>query len=276
MERKTVLITGAAGGLGRVMTGHFSGQGWNVVAADIRMPSGTAESDSPQLLRLVMDVTSDKSVSEACERVRQKWGTIDLIINNAGIDSYFPLSEAPAGVTQQVFGINFFGAVRVNQVFLPLLKKPGGRIIHISSESLRLVVPFMPYPLTKNLLERYAKVIRQELRFAAIDVTIVRPGAIATPLLETVKNLQKEIRGKDERAEGWKLGNEFNSFARSAAREIPSAVRPEKVAAFVYRVAAIKNPRAVYRINNSLKLRMAALMPFFITEKIIRRMIRVE
>jgi NAD(P)-dependent dehydrogenase (short-subunit alcohol dehydrogenase family) len=50
-----------------------------------------------------------------------------------------------------------FGSYRVNQVFLPVLKKPGGKIIHIGSESLNLTIPFMPYPISKNALERYAK-----------------------------------------------------------------------------------------------------------------------
>jgi NAD(P)-dependent dehydrogenase (short-subunit alcohol dehydrogenase family) len=261
---KVVLITGAAHGLGRALTILFLEKGFRVVATDLDANSLAGLPVSDRCLPLLMDVTSDGSVKEAFAKVKEQHASIDLIISNAGIDRYFPLSEAPVERFRELFEVNLFGGYRVNQVFLPLLKSPGGRIVHISSESLNLTLPFMTYPLTKKAVEGYAKALRQELSFSGIDVVIVRPGAIRTRLIETVRGLKAEI-GK------WKLEKQFSRFAEGAAKEIGKTLSPEQVAEFVFKVSEKKNPPAVYRINNMLQLRIAAMLPFRITERIVRK-----
>jgi NAD(P)-dependent dehydrogenase (short-subunit alcohol dehydrogenase family) len=265
LENKVVLITGAAGGLGKALVMTFATAGWQVIATDIR----TVESSTPGsgILYYPMDVTSGASVGNAAYELSIRYPVIDLIINNAGMDRYFPLSEVPAELLKQIFEVNFFGACRVNQAFLPILKTPGGRIIHITSESFHLTGPFMPYPLTKRLLESYARSLRIELGFRGIDVITIRPGAIETPLLGVVRNLEATTGN-------WQLEKEFRQFAAMASREIGKVVTPEAAAAFILRVAGKKNPRRLYLINNMLKLRIAALLPFFVTERIMKAKLR--
>lgn len=265
---KVVLITGSAGGLGRALSEKFLREGWWVIATDIDELS-MADLDQHQRAWIIrMDVTSDDSVKEASDKVQEAKIMIDLIINNAGIDRYFPLSEAPVDCFRKIFEVNLFGAYRVNQTFLPLLRKPGGRIIHIGSESLNLTVPFMTYPITKKALEGYARVLRMELGFQGIDVVVIRPGAIQTPLLEQVSRIAKT--GGD-----WRLSRQFVKFAEGAVKEIGKTITPAKAADFIYRVSRIPQPAAVYKINNSLQLRIAAILPFSILEKEIRRRLKV-
>jgi NAD(P)-dependent dehydrogenase (short-subunit alcohol dehydrogenase family) len=161
-----------------------------------------------------------------------------------------------------MFEVNVFGGYRVNQTFLPMLLQPGGRIIHISSESLNLEVPFMPYPLTKRLVEGYARVLRMELSFLGIDVVVVRPGAIATRLLETVS-------GIDPDRAGGRLREQFRRFAGTASGEIGHIITPEAAADFIHKVSCRLKPAAVYRINNMLSLRLAAMLPYSWMERII-------
>ncbi len=261
---KTVLITGAAGGLGKALSRKFLHKGWQVIASDVDELS-MADLDQHQRSRVLqMDITSDDSVRTAAEQLNATNQRLDLIINNAGIDRYFPLSEAPVENFQKIFEVNLFGAYRVNQIFLPLMKRPGGRIIHISSESLNLTVPFMTYPLTKKALEGYALALRLELGFHGIDVVIVRPGAIRTPLLDQVSGIKNATTG-------WKLSGQFKKFAEGAVKEIGKTITPDKAADFIYRVSDIRRPLSVYKINNSLQLRIAALLPFSLLEKEIRR-----
>jgi NAD(P)-dependent dehydrogenase (short-subunit alcohol dehydrogenase family) len=264
MAQNSVLITGASGGLGMAMARHFAGQGWLVFATDGCEPRDEVRRNTAGIIVVRMDVTSDESVRKVFRLVEKMGVTLSLIINNAGIDRYFPLSEAPVERFREVFEVNVFGAYRVNQVFLPLLKRPGGRIVHIGSESLHLTVPFLTYPLSKKLLEGYAKVLRQELAFSGIDVVVIRPGAINTRLLQQVKDL-----GKDEG--NWKLMPQFRRFAQGASREIGKTFSPERVAWFVYQKSIEPNPSAVYRINNQMQLRIAALLPFSWIEKIVRK-----
>jgi NAD(P)-dependent dehydrogenase (short-subunit alcohol dehydrogenase family) len=261
---KVVLITGAAHGLGRALSLEFLARDWNVIATDADDLSMAWLLEHEKARAIKMDVTSDTSVNSVFSQLSNEKITLDLIINNAGIDRYFPLSETPADQFKLVFEVNVFGGYRVNQIFLPMVKRPGGRIIHISSESLNLTVPFMPYPLTKRLVEGYAKALRIELRFSGIDVVIIRPGAIRTRLLETVSNI-KPVSGKGH------LEKQFAKFAATATKEIGKTLSAEQVASFIRKVAEIRHPSAVYKINNMLQLRIAAWLPYKWVEKIINR-----
>jgi len=261
---RVVLITGAAHGLGRALAQKYLSAGWRVIASDVDDLSMAWMLEHKQAFVINMDITSDVSVNSAFTKIRDENIVIDLIINNAGIDCYFPLSEAPVDYFKQVFEVNVFGGYRVNQIFLPVIRQPGGRIIHISSESLNLTGPFMPYPLTKKLVEGYAKALRIELRFSGIDVVVVRPGAINTRLIDTVSNL-KPAEGK------WRLEKQFKKFAATASKEIGKTITPEQAASFIYSISHIPHPASVYKINNTLQLRIAALLPFRWIEKLIYR-----
>jgi NAD(P)-dependent dehydrogenase (short-subunit alcohol dehydrogenase family) len=122
----------------------------------------------------------------------------------------------------------------------------------------------MPYPLSKKLVEGYAKALRQELWFHGIDVIIVRPGAIRTELLSQVRNLNAATPA-------WILAKPFLRFASTASTEIGRMLEPAEAARRIFRIANIRRPRPLYKLNNMLKLRLAALLPFTLTEKIVRR-----
>jgi NAD(P)-dependent dehydrogenase (short-subunit alcohol dehydrogenase family) len=291
MNDKVVLITGAAHGLGRALTSLFLSKGWSVVATDIDEQPLMDFKKNPETLTIQMDVTSGGSVRSAFEKVRSENMKLDLVINNAGIDRYFPLSEMPVEHFKEIFEVNLFGGYRVNQTFLPIVKKPGGRILHISSESLHLNVPFMPYPISKMAVEGYAKTLRQELKFSGIEVVIVRPGAIRTRLLETVSQLKSAILNqqsviggninagseatKQETTKQWQLAVQIQKFAEEAPKNIGKVLKPEEVAAFIFKVSQKSNPKAVYKINNGLQLKIAALLPFSLVEKMARRRLTV-
>ncbi len=276
--KKSVLITGAGRGLGKALALTFLDKGWRVLATDLVQPVYEDANDTglpadrqeskKKLICLLMDVTSDESVAAAYTAANAENIRLDLIINNAGMDNYFLLSEAPVGKFKQMFEVNVFGAYRVNQVFLPLLRRPGGRIIHIGSESLNLAMPFMTYPLTKKLLEGYSKALRQELRFHGIDVVVIRPGAINTELLQTVSKLGPAT---GETNEVDPLKTAFYTFASQASKEIGKVISPATAAGFIYNVSCKPRPRAVYRINNMLQLRIAAMLPFSLVERIVHR-----
>lgn len=259
---RIVLITGAAHGLGRALADEFLSREWQVIATDIDETSLAVRKGEKQAWTLKMDVTSEDSVRSVFEHISKEKLMLDMIINNAGIDNYFPLSEAPVSLFREIFEVNVFGCYRVNQVFLPLMRKPGGRIIHISSESLDLTVPFMPYPVSKKTLEGYCKSLRQELRILGVDVILIRSGAIRTRLLENVSRIHYPVSDSS-------LNKAFNTFMAIAPKEIKKVLEPEKVARFIYQKSQVTNPRMVYRINNNYKLKLLALLPFPLVEKIV-------
>jgi NAD(P)-dependent dehydrogenase (short-subunit alcohol dehydrogenase family) len=273
---KQVLITGAANGLGRATALEFAHRGWQVLATDIDEEQLNTLAGTDGITAIRMDVTSRDSVDTVITGIRDRGTSLDLIINNAGIDRYFPFSEAPAEMLKDLFDINFFGAVRVTRAFQPFLRRPGGRILFIGSESLNLSLPFMPYPLTKKALESYAKALRQELRFCRIDVVIIRPGAIRTRIIENLLNIRYPFLAESAGTAATcdEMRNAFRRFAETVPGEVGKTVTVEKVASLIYRVSGIRNPAPVYRINNSLRLRLAAYIPFSVVEKFVFRKLR--
>ncbi len=267
MVQKTVLITGAQGGLGEALVHEFRKNGWHVIATDLKDKFLNRENTDGMVLEMAMDVSSDDSVGIVAGQLRKDKQQVDLIVNNAGIDRYFPLSEMPVARFKEVFEVNVFGSYRVNQHFLPLLKKPGGRIIHISSEAIKINVPFMTYPITKQTLEGYSKTIRQELRFLGIDVTLIRPGAIKTPFLENVKKMKNPVPDS-------LLTDPFEKFAAQAHKEIGKTIEPAVVARYIFRIAGARKTKPVYQINNSIKLSIASMLPFSLVERTVYRRLR--
>jgi NAD(P)-dependent dehydrogenase (short-subunit alcohol dehydrogenase family) len=261
---KTVLITGAGRGLGRALAGQFHLNGWHVIATDLLPELLAGLENSEGYTILPMDVASDASVQEAFEKIQTTAPILDLVINNAGIDRYFPLSEAPAEHFKKVFEVNVFGAYRVSQVFLPLLKKPGGGIIAIGSESLHISMPFLPYPISKRTLENYILALRQELWFTGRWATVVRCGPMRTAMVENVYHLKSEV-------ENTTLDKVFQVFAANAPKGIGKIMDPSEAAQRILKIATSSLPKAIYRINNGVQLRMLKWMPFSLIEKAVRK-----
>lgn len=266
---ETAFITGAANGIGKALVSRFLAHGWEVIATDIDEQGLHDLKEDKNCRVFKMDVISDEDVQRVFDNIRETGQRIAIIINNAGIDRYFPLSEASISTIKEIFEINVFGAYRINQVFLPLLKKPGGKIIHIGSESAHLTVPFMPYPLTKNLLENYSKVLRQELRFLGIDVVLIKPGAINTQLLRNVSEIRFPVSNPV-------IDKIFKRFASIAPKEVGTAFEPDELARFIYKISLKSRVKAVYRVNNSLMIRLLGLLPYGLLEKMIYWRLKVK
>jgi len=264
---KTILITGAAQGLGKALALEFQGKGCYVIATDLRTDPPGEFAGHERITWYPMDVTSDEAVESLVRVLSSKGITIDIIINNAGIDLYFPFTEGKAGLFKKIFEVNVFGSYRVNQNFLPLVKRPGGMFIHISSESVNLAVPFLPYPVSKKTLEGYVKAFRQEVSFLGMHATMIRPGPIDTDLLHHVEQISYPVKNEA-------VKKAFLKFAKMAPGNVGKTISPTEVAAFIFRVSQIPRPKAIYKINNDTKLRIAALLPFSLQEKIVLRQLR--
>ena len=263
---KTILITGAGKGLGRAIGDHFRTHGWQIIATDVTADLLADLSAREGWFPVVMDVSDEESVKRAFGQIREQVSAIDLIVNNAGIDRYFPLSEAPAEYFKMMFEVNVFGAYRVNQTFLPLLRKPGGGILAIGSESLYLTLPFMAYPITKRTLENYIFALRHELWYSGCWASVVRCGPMKTSIAENVFHLRSEVRST-------LLDPVFERFAGMAPKQVGKMIDPGIAARIIFRISSKKRPAALYKINNRLSLRMMKWIPACITEKAVRMML---
>ena len=188
---KSVVVTGVSTGIGWGITKVLTGQGVRVFgsvrkAADAdRLKQEFGDRFTP----LIFDVTDEAAVRAAAEQVRVALAGEPLmgLVNNAGVAVAGPLLHLPIADFRQQIEVNLTGVVTTTQAFAPLLNAGGtgtsGRIVNISSVGGKNGSPFMaPYNASKFALEGLSESLRRELMLFGIDVIVVAPGAVATPI----------------------------------------------------------------------------------------------
>jgi NAD(P)-dependent dehydrogenase (short-subunit alcohol dehydrogenase family) len=187
-----------------VVTGTSTGIGWGVAKVLIEngfrvFGSVRKTSDAERLaaefgvrfVPLIFDVTDEAAVNAAAARVRNELGGEPLfgLVNNAGVAVAGPLLELPIEDFRRQIEVNLVGVVIVSKAFAPLvgsdpqLKGSPGRIVNIGSVGGRNALPFMaPYHASKFALEGVSESLRRELLVLGIDVIVIGPGAVATPI----------------------------------------------------------------------------------------------
>ncbi len=191
---KTIVITGASTGFGRLVAESLARQGYRVFAT-MRQVAGKNVRAARELgalgLEVVeLDVTDDASVERAVAQIIDRAGRIDVLINNAGRVLIGVTEAVTLEQAQGLMDTNFFGIVRMNRAVLPHMRRQQrGLIVHVSSGAGRIVLPEMAfYCASKWALEALAESYRYELAALGIDSVILEPGSYRT---EIAGNLER-------------------------------------------------------------------------------------
>ena len=189
---KAILITGTASGFGHLGALHYAGLGAKVIASMRNLPRPEAEAlrqaaarDKLDLHIVEIDVLSAPSVSRGvAEALRIAGGTLDVLVNNAGIGIGGPVELQDEEAARLIFDTNVFGYQRMMRAILPGMRaRQSGLIVNISSQLGRMVIPgFGLYPATKYAVEALSEQSAQELKRFGIDVTIIEPGGYPTAI----------------------------------------------------------------------------------------------
>jgi short-subunit dehydrogenase len=192
MNTKTVLITGASSGIGKIIADHLNGVGYEVYGTSRKAVSTAdnqpatagllAQSSTCTVPLLTLDVTSDASVEQLMQVLEEKKIKVDVLINNAGVGLAGPLENFTIEEAREQFETNFFGVVRMVNAFLPLMRKQGGGlIINIGSMAGLIGLPFQGhYSASKYALEGYLSALRMEVLPFNIKVFNINPGDFRT------------------------------------------------------------------------------------------------
>lgn len=183
---RKVLITGATSGFGKLLVHAFLRNGDQVIATGRNLTSRKEifESERKPNARLVeytMDVTNKAEVAAVVSEVEAKFGSIDILINNAGYGLFGALEDLQEDEIRYQMEVNFFGTVNVTQAFLPMLRKSKGKIFNFSS-----VFGFMGFPMTslycasKFAVEGLTESLRGELAPHGVQVCLIEPGGYRT------------------------------------------------------------------------------------------------
>lgn len=238
-KSSNILITGVSTGIGYDLTKEFLRRGYSVFGSvrkqeDVdRLNSEMGEKFFP----LLFDVTDFKAVDHAAKELEGRIGNEGLagLVNNAGVAIGGPLVDLSLDDYRKQFEVNFFGAVKVTQAFLPLLgmkdqpSSDPGRIMQMSSVAGKFGMPFMsPYVSSKHALEGLSESLRKELLPYGIDVVVLEPGPIKTPIWH--KGTGKEQNEKFQKSVYKDQLERFqNIFIRKAIEEAWTSAKVAKM-----------------------------------------------
>jgi NAD(P)-dependent dehydrogenase (short-subunit alcohol dehydrogenase family) len=180
--KKTVLITGASSGFGKVAAKLFHTNGWNVIAT-MRSPEKETElSTLGDILITRLDVTDKQTIQTAVAAGIEKFGQIDVLVNNAGYGALGALEASTEEEVRKQFDVNLFGLIAVTKAVLPAMRKQkSGTIINVSSVGGRVTFPFSSlYHATKFAVEGLTESMQYELNPLGISLKIIEPGGYKT------------------------------------------------------------------------------------------------
>jgi 3-oxoacyl-[acyl-carrier protein] reductase len=198
----TVLVTGAAKGIGRAIALGMADRGYDVAINDIASEekaladvAAGIESKGQRALSVVADVSSKQQVDAMIRTILDQWGALDVLVNNAGILTVSPVEDLAEEAWDRVFEVNAKGVFLVTQAVIPHMKeRRAGRIIHIASIGGKRGGPGQAhYCSSKGAVIEFTRVLAMELGPYGITVNAVCPGIILTEMGRNNLGTQAEI-----------------------------------------------------------------------------------
>ena len=179
---KTILITGASIGIGRATAELFQSRGWNVVATMRKPDAGKDLVALPNVLVTKLDVTDQSSIDAAISAAIARFGSIDVLVNNAGYGLYGILEATSIDQIRQQFETNVIGLLATTKAVIPHFRRQhSGVIVNIGSIAGRISLPTgAPYNGTKFAVEGISEALLYEMRAIGVRVKLVEPGVIKT------------------------------------------------------------------------------------------------
>ena len=283
MASGTVIVTGASTGIGEATSTHLQSLGFTVLAG-VRSSEDArrvAARGLERLTPLMLDVTDPASIAAAADQVEDEIGAVGLagLVNNAGIAVSAPLEFVPIDELRTQLEVNVIGQVAVTQAFLPLLRVAQGRVVNMGSIGGRVALPLVgPYAASKFALEGITDTLRREVRGQGVDVVVIEPGGIKTPIWEKGEATADRIT-QHSPPEAVALYGKLIDAVRRETTKIArdTGLPPQAVAEVVGRALTAARPRARYVVGPDAKLRAVAarVLPDRLFDRLVYRALRV-
>ena len=262
-EGPVAIVTGATAGIGLATAELLKRQGYTVYGTSRR-----PESDSRNgIAMLACDVTRDESVASAIAEVIQRSGRIDVLVNNAGFGLIAGAEESSIDQAKAIFEVNFFGAMRMMNHVLPLMRRQrSGRVINISS-----VLGFIPAPYyalygaTKHAIDGYSQTLDHEVRGFGIRVISVEPAITRTSFDKNLVAPDRPLAIYD---------SVRHSVIETSKQQMEKGDEPEVVAEVVLKAVQAAKPRLRYPAGPAA--RQLALMRRIVPEGMFNSVLRKQ
>lgn len=226
---KTVWITGASSGIGEALVKEFAAKGCRIVLTArreqelLRVQKEAGLSDATSFI-LPLDLYHTENIAQSVEKIKQKFGSIDILVCNAGIAQRFSVNESTMEINRQIMELNFFSVIALVKSVLPcMLEKKSGRIVVISSVMGKISMPGSSmYAASKHALHGFFDALRVEVYRDNIGVTMICPGYIKTNVSINAVTAKGDAHGKMDK------GQERGMLPEKCAKGIVKAVEKGK------------------------------------------------
>ena len=252
--QNVALVTGSSSGIGFEISLLLARNGFNTYASMRNLEKSKsiteiANREKLPLKVIQLDVNDDISVREAIDRVVEENQRIDVLVNNAGYGLLGALEDLSIEEIKAQFETNFFGAIRVTQQALPVMRKQkNGTIINISSVGGRIGIPGLSaYHSTKFALEGLSESISYELEPFGIRVVLIEPGFIRTNIMNSSIIAKK---AQDLNSPYFSLTQQLEKSFKSAMENTSASSPPEEVAKVVLQAITSDSPKLRYAVGN--------------------------
>lgn len=279
-EKGAVVITGASTGIGKAIALHLSGMGYEVFAGVRKVADGEALKGeaSGSLTPVIIDVTDNGSIKSAALLVEESAGErgIKGLVNNAGIAVAAPMEFLPLELLEKQLEVNVIGQVAVTQAFMPHIRKGRGRIINMGSDNGKASMPYTgPYCASKHAMEAVNDAFRMELREWGIEVVMIEPGSINTPIWDKSIAAAEELRAGLPQKGIEYYGPAITAMFKVAQEMKRTSVSPEKVARVVARALTARRPKTRYQVgwDGRVQIFLARWMPDRLRDRMLLKLL---
>lgn len=288
----TALITGASTGIGEATALRLAGAGWTVLAGVRSAEAGeklVAKAPAGRIQPITLDVTDFEQIREAAGRVSELGGggesspgRLDALVNNAGIGYGGPLELLHPDDLRKQFDVNVLGQVAVTQALLPALRAAhtdrgtGGRIVFMSSVGGRVAMAFTaPYAASKHAVEAIGDALRVELASSHVQVALVEPGSVATPIWDKARETGNQLTVPPQlQKEYGRVPAAMDKVLQDTAKR---GVPAEQVAQTVERALTSRRMKSRYVVGRDARAMILArrLLPDHVFDRVAKRVLGV-
>jgi NAD(P)-dependent dehydrogenase (short-subunit alcohol dehydrogenase family) len=260
-DRGAVLVTGSSTGIGRACAMRLDRAGFSVFAGvRNRGDAESLEADgSDRLEPVIVDVTDEGTIEATRARIEEvTGGRLAGLVNNAGIARGGPVEALSMDALRQQLEVNLVGQVAVTQAMLPMLRAARGRVVFVSSIGGIVALPYLsPYAASKHGIEAVGDSLRREMMPFGVHVSLVEPGAVATPIWDKGSDQVDELRERATPEQLEAYGPVMERFEKLFIEAGRGGVAPEKVADAIEHALTASKPKTRYLIGRDAKLRAA-------------------
>ncbi|KAF5065407.1 short chain dehydrogenase [anaerobic digester metagenome] len=264
MKNETVvLITGCSSGIGKNLCEILHSKGYTVIATARNVESIQNLNAS---LKLTLDVTKKELIKKAVGEILSRYQKIDILVNNAGYSVRGALEEVDISEVKAMYDVNVFGIIHMIQAVVPIMRNQKyGKIINIGSISGKFAQAINGgYCSSKFAVEALSEAARLELHQYNIQSTVIEPGPIKTNFFSVLAQNSDDLMSNPDSAyvsfyksDGIQRSSQKKTDVEDAARDIAYIIEKSRL-------------NARYKVAVPLKLRLAAMLPDSIREKMLR------